>query len=417
VIVDMTIVPKHEKTGFLEKQGGRIKSWKKRWFILYGKHLAYYERDDSTGPLGTLRPKGCIHIHEVSTEPTVTSKYKPPAAPFLLHAAERSFLLVAPSAADRESWCAALQRVNDRPPAIFCTPCQRLVDLSRCAAPARTGLVTASVSGKPNYLVLAQSHLAYYLNQDDVGSKMALGLFHLAESNVVCLQVSEQVFALKRKSDGHTVSFVTSEATRWVHDIQTMILSEDDDDAGTAGSVLPGGVPGAGADGSMVGGGGGGGGGDDSSSSDEGRGGGRSRGGRHGRRRRDRDRGDRDRGDRGDRGDRDRTGKSRREGGGSRRERSGRDRRDDGRAGDDESRGGGGSLVDRDSKLAAAGEFADIIVEFLQTRDGRATTHDIMSHFKSQIGKEESTAFSVSLSKVSKFNKDEKQWVLKPDFE
>ena len=67
--------------------------------------------------------------------------------------------------------------------------------------------------------------------------------------------------------------------------------------------------------------------------------------------------------------------------------------------------------------MAAAGEFADIIVDFLQSRNGRATTHDIMSHFKSQIGKEESTAFSVSLSKVSKFNKDEKQWVLKPDFE
>jgi hypothetical protein len=36
------------------------------------------------------------------------------AAPFFLHANERSFLLVAPTVADRNAWMAVLKRVNDR---------------------------------------------------------------------------------------------------------------------------------------------------------------------------------------------------------------------------------------------------------------------------------------------------------------
>jgi hypothetical protein len=59
------------------KQGGSIKSWKQRWFILYGKHLAYYEKDDS-GALGKLTAKGCIHIHNVKCEPTKHAKHPPP---------------------------------------------------------------------------------------------------------------------------------------------------------------------------------------------------------------------------------------------------------------------------------------------------------------------------------------------------
>ena len=145
--VDMLAVPKREKEGYLTKQGGKVKNWKRRWFILYGKHLAYYEKvrcgvavrcrashrrpgdalstpaatpifsfsfssffvfrfffsffrffvagwiilllaqrvaaQDEKAP-GKLVAKGCIHIHDVRCEPTQHSKYGPPAAPFYL---------------------------------------------------------------------------------------------------------------------------------------------------------------------------------------------------------------------------------------------------------------------------------------------------------------------------------------------
>jgi hypothetical protein len=83
-----------------------------RWFILYGKHVAYYEKDETTR--GKLIAKGCIHIHNIKCEPTKHSKHAPPHAPFFLHADERLFLLVAPTVAERNLWMNAFKRVNDR---------------------------------------------------------------------------------------------------------------------------------------------------------------------------------------------------------------------------------------------------------------------------------------------------------------
>jgi hypothetical protein len=225
--VDMHAVPKFEKEGYMWKQGGKVKSWKRRWFILYGKHIAYYEKDESTA-LGKLIAKGCIHIHDVKCEPTKSSKFPAPSAPFLLHANERVFLLVADSIADRLAWMSALKRVNDRPPAIFCQPCQRLVDLSRCAQPLKVGDVRNTNSGKTNYLVLAQGHLAYYNAREDVGTRMALNLVHLNEDQCFVTQKSEKQFEIKLKQASDVVSFESPECTKWVHTLNQVILSDED---------------------------------------------------------------------------------------------------------------------------------------------------------------------------------------------
>lgn len=39
------------KAGYLVKMGGRIKSWKKRWFVLKDRHLSYYTKDTDSHPL------------------------------------------------------------------------------------------------------------------------------------------------------------------------------------------------------------------------------------------------------------------------------------------------------------------------------------------------------------------------------
>mmetsp|Transcript_13871 Transcript_13871/g.23914 ORF Transcript_13871/g.23914 Transcript_13871/m.23914 type:complete len:370 (-) Transcript_13871:18-1127(-) len=354
--VDMKNVPKYEKEGYMWKQGGQIKSWKQRWFILYGKHIAYYEKDENTSR-GKLTAKGCIHIHSVKCEPTKHSKHPPPHAPFFLHANERSFLLVAPTVAERNLWMNALKRVNDRPPAIFCAPCQRLVDLSRCATPERQGEVSNSNSGKKNYLVLAQGHLAYYNDKEDVGQKMALNLVHLNTNECFVTQKSDKEFEIKLKVAGDTIKFTSKETAQWVHAINAAILADDDDDmliGGAAATATP------------------------ASDSDS------DSGGDAPGRRPSRDR----RAPRG--GDRDRY-----------RERERIPRSSSARS------------PSRAAPAAEPDEFADIIIEFLTSCGGSATTADIMNHFKSRVGKDQSTAFSLSLSRVSKFDKVSKQWKLK----
>lgn len=67
--------------------------------------------------------------------------------------------------------------------------------------------------------------------------------------------------------------------------------------------------------------------------------------------------------------------------------------------------GGGGGNSGGGSGATAGDEFAPVIIAFMESRGGSASTSDIMDHFKAKVGKDQSTAFSVSLSRVSKFDK------------
>ncbi len=41
-------------SGYLKKQGGAFKTWQRRWFVLAGDHLYYYNKEDDTRPLGAI---------------------------------------------------------------------------------------------------------------------------------------------------------------------------------------------------------------------------------------------------------------------------------------------------------------------------------------------------------------------------
>lgn len=41
-------------SGWLKKQGGRVKTWKKRWFVLVGNCLYYFTQPDDRDPLGII---------------------------------------------------------------------------------------------------------------------------------------------------------------------------------------------------------------------------------------------------------------------------------------------------------------------------------------------------------------------------
>ena len=42
------------KKGWLQKQGGVMKNWQRRWFVLNGDCLFYFARDDDVRTLGSI---------------------------------------------------------------------------------------------------------------------------------------------------------------------------------------------------------------------------------------------------------------------------------------------------------------------------------------------------------------------------
>ena len=48
------------KEGWLIKQGGKYKTWKKRWFVLKNNHIAYYKEPGKVSKNIFNLPKKCL---------------------------------------------------------------------------------------------------------------------------------------------------------------------------------------------------------------------------------------------------------------------------------------------------------------------------------------------------------------------
>eukprot|EP01139_Manchomonas_bermudensis_P014332 Amastigsp_a508389_369.p2 type:complete len:268 gc:universal Amastigsp_a508389_369:844-1647(+) len=94
-------------TGWMTKQGGKWKSWKKRWFVLTPRELRYYEKEDEK----TM--KGTVPIDEITyAERNFTEKTNCVA----IGTVGRVYLVAAESAVDFEELLNALQAVIFVPP-------------------------------------------------------------------------------------------------------------------------------------------------------------------------------------------------------------------------------------------------------------------------------------------------------------
>lgn len=101
--------PKPVKEGWMVKCGGRIKTWRKRWFVLTGEILTYYKK-----PGG--RWKGEIRITDARTVCDAPQCRKQPALqieiPFV-----RTYYCITKTEDERREWIAALEKARVRAPA------------------------------------------------------------------------------------------------------------------------------------------------------------------------------------------------------------------------------------------------------------------------------------------------------------
>eukprot|EP00007_Cunea_sp_BSH-02190019_P008008 CAMPEP_0174229438 /NCGR_PEP_ID=MMETSP0417-20130205/416_1 /TAXON_ID=242541 /ORGANISM="Mayorella sp, Strain BSH-02190019" /LENGTH=459 /DNA_ID=CAMNT_0015306985 /DNA_START=130 /DNA_END=1509 /DNA_ORIENTATION=+ len=95
-----------EKQGFLTKEGGSIKTWKKRWVVLKDGALRYSKGQNSAA-------LGVIDLNEAS-KIDVSPDRKKKKNMFEVHTPKRVYFLCAETAKDRDDWIADCIAVRDR---------------------------------------------------------------------------------------------------------------------------------------------------------------------------------------------------------------------------------------------------------------------------------------------------------------
>lgn len=94
-----------DKTGFLFKKGERNTAYHRRWFVLKGNMLFYFEERDSREPIGVIVLEGCtVELCESAEEFAFAVKFDCAKA--------RVYKMAAESQAAMESWVKALSRAS-----------------------------------------------------------------------------------------------------------------------------------------------------------------------------------------------------------------------------------------------------------------------------------------------------------------
>jgi len=92
------------KTGFLTKQGGVVKNWKKRYCVLVDKVLFYYSGKDAA------KPQGYVDLNKASIDPNGQPSKK---HSFTVNAPSRTWIFVAADDAEKAEWVKLLQTAVD----------------------------------------------------------------------------------------------------------------------------------------------------------------------------------------------------------------------------------------------------------------------------------------------------------------
>ncbi|XP_069711482.1 rho GTPase-activating protein 24 isoform X2 [Phaenicophaeus curvirostris] len=102
------------KCGWLRKQGGFVKTWHTRWFVLKGDQLHYFKDEDETRPLGTIfLPGNRVIEHPCSEESPGKFLFEvvPGGDRERMTANHETYLLMASTQNDMENWVKSIRRV------------------------------------------------------------------------------------------------------------------------------------------------------------------------------------------------------------------------------------------------------------------------------------------------------------------
>ena len=101
VLADIVRTPP-QYSGWLTKQGGSIKTWKKRWCVLKDNELWYYKNE------GDVKEQGTIVLDGYTIDEDV-GKVKQPNAFRLFHPDQRTFFLSAETVKAKGAWVRVLR--------------------------------------------------------------------------------------------------------------------------------------------------------------------------------------------------------------------------------------------------------------------------------------------------------------------
>ncbi|CAH1262661.1 PLEKHH1 [Branchiostoma lanceolatum] len=156
-----------EKCGYLTKLGGRLKCWKRRWFVLRNGELSYYKSpsDVHRKPQGRIELDGLCKI--ARTEGNCT---------FEIVTEKKTYYLTADSTSAMEEWIRVLQNVLRR----YAT--SPLFEQAQ-GRPVIKGWVTKVKHGhsKRCWCVLKGRMLCYFKHQED---KVPLGVINMRDARV-----------------------------------------------------------------------------------------------------------------------------------------------------------------------------------------------------------------------------------------
>ena len=91
------------KAGWCKKQGGVVKNWKRRYFVLTPSEVTYYEKEPPSKALGVI---AITNVTKVSVDPDPKHTFG-----FLIQSSKRTYYISAETAAERDSWVSSISQV------------------------------------------------------------------------------------------------------------------------------------------------------------------------------------------------------------------------------------------------------------------------------------------------------------------